>query len=110
MVNEELEKIKLIHQAISKILQFIEGIESVEELTDNLMVWDAVKMNLIVIYETDLKISTETKQKYSTVEWDKIQKHAPDVMNIYLGFDSKEIWKLIWEEIPDFKRKIEEIL
>jgi uncharacterized protein with HEPN domain len=74
------------------------------------LVWDAVKMNLVVIYETDIKLSVESKEKYSSVEWHKIQEYKPNVMNIYLGFDSDVIWKLIWEEIPEFKKRIEEIL
>jgi uncharacterized protein with HEPN domain len=110
MIKEELDKIKMIYQAISKILQFTEGFKTVDELTSNLLVWDAVKMNLVVIYETDLKLSPETKAKYNNVEWYKIKEYSPNVMNIYLGFDSNVIWKLIWEEIPEFKRRIEEIL
>jgi uncharacterized protein with HEPN domain len=110
MIKEELEKVKMIYQAISKILQFTEGIKSVDELTENLLVWDAVKMNLVVIYETDLKLNPETKEKYNTVEWHKIKAYKPNVENIYLGFDSKFIWKLIWEEVPEFKKRIEEIL
>jgi len=110
MVDEELDKIKMIYQAISKILQFTSEIKSVDELTENLLVWDAVKMNLVVIYESYLKLNPETTKKYNSVEWHKIEEHSPNVMNIYLGFDSKVIWNLVWEEIPEFKKRLEEIL
>jgi uncharacterized protein with HEPN domain len=110
MNETDLIKIKIIYEAIKKILEFTKGLKSVEELTSNLLVWDAVKMNLVVIYETDIKLSVESKEKYSSVEWHKIQEYKPNVMNIYLGFDSDVIWKLIWEEIPEFKKRIEEIL
>lgn len=110
MDQKEMDKIRIMYDALSKILQFTKGIQNVDELTSNLLVWDAVKMNLIVIYETDLKLSPEIKKEFKQVEWHKIQDYRPDVMNIYLGFNSKVIWKIIWEEVPVFKNKIELIL
>jgi uncharacterized protein with HEPN domain len=106
----ELDKIKIIYEAINKIQKFTEGLHSVDELTSDLLIWDAVKMNLVVIYETYTKLAPETKEKYNSIEWNKIEENSPNVMNIHLGFDSKLIWKLIWEETPEFKRRIEEIL
>jgi uncharacterized protein with HEPN domain len=109
-MKEELDKIILIYQAISKIQQFTEGMKSVDELISDLLVWDAVKLNLIVIYETYLKLALETKEKYNSVDWNKIEETSPNVMNLYFGFDSKYIWNLIWKEIPEFKKRMEEIL
>jgi uncharacterized protein with HEPN domain len=106
----ELDKIKIIYEAINKIQKFTDGLKNVDELTSNLLIWDSVKMNLVVIYETYQKLSPETIEKYNTIEWHKIEENSPNVMNIHLGFDSDIIWELIWEEIPEFKRKIEEIL
>jgi uncharacterized protein with HEPN domain len=110
MVQDEIDKIRLIYEAMNKILEFTKGMKGVDELTSNLLVWDAVKMNLIVIYESDLKLNNETKEKYKSVEWHKIQDYKPNVINIYLGYNSELIWKLIWEEIPSFKKQIEGIL
>jgi len=110
MDSDEMDKIRLIYQAMNKILEFTKGMKDVDELTSNLLVWDAVKMNLIVIYESDLKLNSETKEKYNSVAWYKIQEYKPNVINIHLGYNSELIWKLIWEEIPLFKKQIEGIL
>jgi uncharacterized protein with HEPN domain len=110
MDRDEMDKIRLIFEAMNKILEFTKGMKDVDELTSNLLVWDAVKMNLIVIYESDLKLNPETKEKFKSVAWHKIQDYKPNVINIYLGYNSELIWKLIWEEIPFFKKQIEEIL
>jgi uncharacterized protein with HEPN domain len=110
MKQEDLHNLRLIYEAIDKITRFTAGMKSVDELTSNLLVLDAVKMNLIVIYETDLKLDTETKKKFDTVEWHKIQQYKSKVMNMAMGFDSNLIWKLICEEIPEFKKRIKEIL
>jgi uncharacterized protein with HEPN domain len=110
MQKEEINKIRIIYEALSKIIEFTEGMKSVDDLISNTLVIDAVKMNLIVIYETDLKLDDETKKIYNNIEWHKIQEYKSHVMSMYMGFNSNLIWKLICEEIPEYKKKIEEIL
>ena len=63
MSKDEIQKIKILHEALNKILDFTKDMTSVEDLTSNIMAWDAVKMNLVVIYETDLKIDPQFKEK-----------------------------------------------
>ncbi len=61
-MDTEQTKIKTIYEAVNKILEFTSGMKSEDDLTSHIMAWDAVKMNLVVIYETDLKISNEIKK------------------------------------------------
>ncbi len=110
MDKAELQKIKILHEAIIKIFDFTKGMKSVDDLTSNIMAWDAVKMNLVVIYETDLKIAPEFKMKHKNVDWDQIKDNKPILESTYLGFDSDEIWKAIQNKMPQFKKQIEEIL
>jgi uncharacterized protein with HEPN domain len=110
MDKAELLKIKILLEAINKILTFTKGMVSVEDLTSNIMAWDAVKMNLVVIYETDLKIDPEFKMKYNSVDWDRIKKNKPILENYYIGFDSDEIWKAIHEKMPEFRAQLEKII
>jgi uncharacterized protein with HEPN domain len=109
MDKGELVKIKIIHEALHKILEFTNGMMNAEDLTSNIMAWDAVKMNLVVIYETDLKIDPEFKKKYQNVNWDQIKDNKSILENNYLGFDSNEIWKAIQYKMPEFKKQIEAI-
>jgi len=110
MHKEELNKINAIYEALSKIIEFTKGMKSVDDLTSNTLVMDAVKMNLIVIYETYLKLDTETKIKYKNIDWHKIEEYKSKVMNMIMGFDSNLIWKLICNEIHEYKKKLEEIV
>ena len=110
MSKEEIQKIKIIYEALNKILEFTKDMANVEDLTSNIMAWDAVKMNLVVIYETDLKISPEFKKKYQFVEWDQIKDNKLILESRYLGFDSDEIWKAIQGKLPEFKNQIASIL
>ncbi|MBN1251356.1 MAG: DUF86 domain-containing protein [Bacteroidales bacterium] len=110
MEDLELNKIKAIYEAINKILQFTKDMVSIEELESNLMAWDAVKMNLVVIDEMDSKIDAEIKEHYNSVDWHKIKEAKPYVNSKYLGFDIEEIWLVIKEKMPDFKLQLERVL
>jgi len=110
MSKEEIQKIKTLYEALHKILEFTKDMTSVEELTSNIMAWDAVKMNLVVIYETDLKIDSEFKERYKNVDWEQIKDNKPILENSYIGFDSEEIWKAINEKMPLFKKQIEGLI
>jgi uncharacterized protein with HEPN domain len=109
-MQEELNKIKTLYEALCKIIEFTKGMKCVDDLTSNALVLDAVKMNLIVIYEANLKLNAETKSKYNQIEWQKIEEYKSLVINMTMGFDTHLIWKMIDEEIVEFKKKFEEIL
>ena len=110
MQQKDKDIIKIIYEALSKIVEFTREMNSIDDLISNTLVLDAVKMNLIVIYEADLKLSAQAKKKYNQIEWHKIQEYKSKVMNMYMGFDSKLIWKLICNEIPEYKKKLEKIV
>lgn len=109
-MKSEVTKIKVLYDAVCKILKFAEGIENVDELTSSIMVWDAIKMNLVVIYETYLKLSEKEKNKYDTVPWYEIETHKPKLENQYLGFDSEEIWRVIHDRLPEFKEQLKKVI
>ena len=110
MEETELLKIKMLYEAINKIQRFTEDMKDVSDLTSNDLVWDAVKMNLVLIAEMDMKISQEIKTKYNSVDWYKIQENKPNIVSKYLGFDHNEIWRAINEKMPGFKKQLEAVL
>jgi uncharacterized protein with HEPN domain len=110
MIEAEKSKIKVLYEAILKIERFTEDMESADDLISNDLAWDAVKMNLVVIAEMDMKISPEIKEKYNTVDWYKIQENKPNIISKYLGFDHNEIWKAIKHKMPEFKTQLEIVL
>jgi len=110
MKEIELLKIKTLYEAINKIQRFTEDMNSVYDMTSNDLVWDAVKMNLVVVAEMDIKISSEIKEMYNTVDWYKIKENKPNIISKYLGFDPEEVWKAIKEKMPGFKKQLEEVL
>lgn len=110
MIEEELSKIKMLYEALLKIEKFTEDMKDVDDLIANDLVWDAVKMNLVVIAEMDMKIKPDIKEKFNSVDWYKIQENKPNIISQYLGFDKNEIWKAINEKLPGFKKQLENVL
>jgi len=80
MIESELSKIKTLYEAVNKILQFTKDISGVKELESNLLVWDAVKMNLVVIDEMDSKIDINTKEQFKNINWNKIKEIRPYIL------------------------------
>ncbi len=109
-MEQELAKIKTIYKAVSKILQFTKEFNDVKELTYNVIAWDAVKMNLVVIYETYLKLNGEVKEKYNSVPWHEIETQKPKLENQFLGFDSDEIWRVVHDRMPEFKKQLKQVI
>jgi len=110
MEEQELQKIKTLYEALNKIQQFTEDLNSPQELVDNPLIWDAVKMNLVLVAEMDAKIKPEIKEKYSSIDWYKIKENKPNLISQFLGFDADEVWKAIYEKLPEFKKQLEEVL
>lgn len=110
MIESELSKIKMLYEALLKIERFTEDMKDADDLIANDLVWDAVKMNLVVIAEMDIKIKPEIKKQFNSVDWYKIQENKPNIVSKYLGFDHKEIWKVLNEKLPGFKKQLEKVL
>lgn len=110
MEEQELQKIRTLYNALDKIQKFTEDIHSADELLANPLIWDAVKMNLVLVAELDQKISPAIKEHYNSVPWNKIREHKPHIVSEFLGFDADEVWKAINEKLPNFKKQLEELL
>lgn len=110
MEEIELQKIKILYNALDKIQKFTEDIKSASELLENPIIWDAVKMNLVLVAEIDRKIPPEIKKNYNSVPWNKIRENKPHIVSEFLGFDADEVWKAINEKLPAFKKQLEDVL
>ena len=63
-----------------------------------------------IIGEASSHISDDIKSNFSTVEWAQIVGMRNVFIHEYFGVDSKLVWEIIKNDIPDLKGKIKEIL
>lgn len=110
MIKDEFQITKTLYRAIDRIIRFTNGMDNIEDLTSNLMAWDAVKMNLVLIFETDSKIDSDFRKKHRQIAWEQIENYKFDLENTYLGFNKDEIWRAIHDKFPSIKKQIETII
>jgi len=63
-----------------------------------------------IIGEAANYISEETKNKFSDIQWRQITGLRHVLVHEYFGIDSKLIWQIITDDIPELKIKIKEVL
>lgn len=60
--------------------------------------------------EASNHISEETKNSFSTIEWQQIVGMRNVFVHEYFGIDSTLVWEIIEKDIPDLKNKVKGIL
>lgn len=103
MFEKDRANILSIQDSCNKIVVFTAGIFSAEEFYQDQKVFDAVFF--IIIGESVGKISEDLKNKYNTVEWNKIKSFRN-----YFGVDADEVWQIIDSDIPTLQNSIQEII
>ena len=92
-----------------KILEYTRG-KSLEDFSDNSMLFDAVIRNLEVIGEAAKNIPKGIRQKYPQIEWKKLSDMRNIIIHEYFGIDNKIVWDIIQNKLPELITKIESIL
>jgi uncharacterized protein with HEPN domain len=111
MLNEyDIANLEEIKYAVSHIELYVSSINSLEELLQNHLVYDAVQMNFIIIGEASKRISSEVKTKYPEINWKGIVSYRNFVVHEYFGVDVKILWSAIIYELPKLKSAVENIL
>lgn len=102
-----------------RLLHILESIEEIEKYTagsnlevflqNSMMKFASVKQ-IEIIGEAANHISQETKNKFSDIQWQQITGLRHVLVHEYFGVDSKLIWQIIADDIPELKIKIKEVL
>lgn len=100
MYKKDKATLLAILEAIEKILEFTQSINSADDYYHNRMIFDATLMNFITIGEMVDRLSDEIKDKYPAVDWQKIKDFRNIVAHDYMGIDAEEVWQIIRADIP----------
>lgn len=95
--------------SIEKIQKYTNQL-SFEEFSNNDMIIDAVIRNFEIIGEAVKKIPDEIKKQYPDIEWKESAGFRDILIHDYFGIDLELVWETIQNNIPNFKKKIEDIL
>lgn len=101
------DKIRLMHilDAIEEIQNYISQVDF-DAFMDNSMMRFACIKQMEIIGEASNHISTETKERFSTIEWAQIVGMRNVFVHEYFGVDSSLVWEIIKNDLPDLKSKV----
>lgn len=96
-------------ESISKIERYVHGL-TLENFLSNILTFDAVIYNLLIIGEAIGKIPKEIRDKFPDIEWAKIISMRNLLIHEYFGIDKNVVWNTVRNNIPVLKKQFEQLL
>jgi len=105
------DQVRLRHilDAILEIESYLDKADFSVFMENSMMRFACIKQ-MEIIGEASNHISSETKLKFTTVEWSQIIGMRNVFVHEYFGIDSNLAWEIIKNDIPDLKDKMMDIL
>lgn len=101
---------------LKHILESIEWIEkdvknlSKEDFLRNVPIQDAVIRRFEIIGEAIRNLPDDLKKEYPSIPWQDIADMRNKLIHDYFGVDLELLWRVIKNDLPPFKKQVEEIL
>lgn len=102
-------RVKHMLDAIREIEGYILQTDFDAFLNNSMMRFACVKQ-LEIIGEASGQISEETKQQFSAVQWNQMKGMRNILIHEYFGIDTRLVWEIIKDDVPNLKKQLEEIL
>ena len=98
-----------ISDAISKIDQYIQGIDE-EKFLRNSLIQDGVIRQLEIIGEAVKNLSSEFRERHSDISWRDFAGMRDKLIHYYFGVDLQIVWTTVTKDIPEIREEIKKIL
>lgn len=109
MKKDPLVFIGHILDEIIKIENSIKNL-SKKDFKEDVDIQDATMRRLEIIGEATKNLPDKFKNKHKEIPWNKITGTRDKLIHHYFGVDLDLTWKIVKEEVPDLKKKIQGIL
>ena len=108
MIKEPKIFLQHILESIAQIEQYMNRATQ-EEFLQSPQLQDAVIRRLMVIGEATKNLPLELREKYTAIPWNEIAGMRDVLIHEYFGTDTELVWRTIKNDLPIFKRHIEQI-
>ena len=98
-----------ILECIDSIFTYTYGM-NLQKFLENKMVVDAVCRNLEIIGEAAKNIDKEFTDSHPHISWKRIAGLRDKLIHDYIGVDTKRIWNIVENQLPDLQKEIEKRL
>lgn len=107
--RDDIDRLKDIKVAIKKIERYTKEI-SLHDFENNDLIQDAVIKNLEIIGEAAYKVSKRTKEKYSELEWRKIEGLRHKLVHDYYEINLEIIWNTKEKKLPELYKSANRLI
>ena len=98
-------RLKHILDAIVEIESYLIDTEYEAFLNNSMMRFACIKQ-MEIIGEASDHISEEIKTQFSEIEWSQIKGMRNVFVHEYFGIDSRLVWEILSQDLPDLKEKV----
>jgi len=105
------DRLYLIHisECIERIESYISG-KKKKDFIDSQLLQDAVIRNLQIMAESTQRLSDDTKESESGIDWFKMAGFRNVLVHDYLGIDIERVWNILEKDLPALKKAIRSML
>ncbi|MFN5209251.1 MAG: DUF86 domain-containing protein [Bacteroidota bacterium] len=105
------DKVRLNHilEAIIEIESYLNDADF-ETFMENSMMRFACIKQMEIIGEASNHMSEEVKNRFSDIEWSQIVGMRNVFVHEYFGVDTRLVWEIIKNDLPEFKSKVISII
>ena len=105
----DIARINHILDSINEIETYLVNTDF-DSFSNNSMMRFACIKQMEIIGEASDHISEEIKIKFSEIEWAQIKGMRNIFVHEYFGIDSRLVWEIIKQDLPELKSKVVAIL
>lgn len=98
-----------IKNSLNKIFNYTDCIEF-DQFVSSDITKDAVERNFEIIGEAVKNLSEDFRNKYPDIPFRQIAGMRDKLIHDYFGVDYEIVWRTIKDKLPEFERKINELI
>ena len=97
-------------QTIERIVEYSSGFDNPDDFAEDYKTYDATLMNFVALGETVGKLSEDFRDKYSNIEWSKINAFRNIIAHDYFGIDEEEVFGIIKKHISKLQIDLKDLI
>ena len=97
-----------IIEACERIMEYMSGVNSLEDFKRDRRTYDAVLRNIQIIGEATKRLSADLRRDFAAIPWPEIAGMRDKIVHDYFGIDPEAVWDTARHDVPELHRILTE--